>query len=98
MTDTRVASDGKTVEAWFEGAWVRVGELTNSGAGIPVTRVVPFTPIRRPPVTERTEGWTRDGRSVAVPVDSNGQVTIDYPLLRKLLLDLGFTQFEEWPQ
>lgn len=41
----------------------------------------------------RTEQWTCDGeRFVAVPVDANGQVTVDYPILVKFLTDLGFTQ------
>lgn len=55
-SDTRVAADGKTVEAWFEGKWQRVGELTDSGAGIPVTRVVPFTPVSRAEHIEAAEG------------------------------------------
>lgn len=35
--DTRVAADGYTVEAWFQGRWQRVGQLCRDGGGIPVT-------------------------------------------------------------
>lgn len=38
------------------------------------------------------EFWTRDGRTVIVPIGVDGTVQVAVEILRNMLLELGFTQ------